>query len=154
MPISNKKVVRWIILAPILGFFAIQLVPAWLLQRNPPALAEPAWDSPATRALAQRACFDCHSNETVWPWYSRIAPASWLAVSDTVRGRLHLNFSEWGVASRFGEESRGEGSRELIHVLEEGEMPPASYLLLHPEAKLTADELALLVAGFEATFGR
>src|SRR5450759_4213368 len=66
-------------------------IPVWLLQRNPPIVQEPPWDSPQTRALAVRACFDCHSNQTVWPWYDRIPPASWLAVFDTVRGRNRLN---------------------------------------------------------------
>ena len=73
----------------------IQLIPVWLLQTNPPAHAEPPWDSAATRTLAQDACFDCHSTYTVWPWYSRIAPVSWLVTQDVIRGRRHLNFSDW-----------------------------------------------------------
>jgi hypothetical protein len=123
-------------------------IPPLLLQTNPPVLAEPQWDSPQTRTLAQRACFDCHSNETVWPWYSRIAPISWLVTFDTIRGRNHLNFSEWGVA-RSGE--GGEGSREAGREIQRGAMPPSIYLTTHPEASLTPQEKQELIAGLQAS---
>jgi cytochrome c551/c552 len=129
---------------PIVLFLAIQLIPVWLLQNNPPVVAEPAWDSPETRALAQRACFDCHSNETVWPWYSRVAPVSWLITFDTIRGRRHLNFSEWEAGSG---ESRD--AREVVETIEEGKMPPSNYLPLHPEAQLTEAEKQQLIAGLQ-----
>jgi hypothetical protein len=116
------------------------------LQSNPPVVAEPAWDSPQTRALAQRACFDCHSNETQWPWHTRIAPISWLATLDTVRGRNHLNFSEWGVA-REGDEEMDEMSELILS----GEMPPAIYLTMHPEAVLTDAEKQQLIDGLVAS---
>src|ERR1700674_2739250 len=77
-------------------FGLIQLVPIGVSVTNPPVVSEPNWDSPQTRALAQRACFDCHSNETIWPWYSRVAPVSWLLASDVIQGRSRLNFSTWG----------------------------------------------------------
>jgi len=94
---SPKAKRRWKIVLGILivGFVLIQLIPVWLLQRNPPVSAEPNWDSPQTRALAKRACFDCHSNETAWPIYGRIAPISWLVTFDALAGRSALNFSEW-----------------------------------------------------------
>ena len=72
---------------------AIQLFPA--LPDNPPVVREPVWDSPETRALAVQACYDCHSNETQWPWYARIAPISWVLAYDVIEGREALNFSEW-----------------------------------------------------------
>src|SRR3954471_20544503 len=78
---------------------AIQLLPVWLLQTDPPVVAEPTWDRPQTRSLAQRACFDCHSNETQWPLYTRVAPVSWLVTFDVLRGRRNLNFSAWGAAN-------------------------------------------------------
>ena len=68
---------RIVVIALIL-FGAIQLVPYGHNRSNPPVTGEPAWDSPQTRAYAKQACFDCHSNETIWPWYSYVAPASWL----------------------------------------------------------------------------
>ena len=66
----------------VIVFAAIQLVPFGHDHTNPPVVAEPAWDSPETRAFAVTACFDCHSNQTVWPWYSNIAPVSWLVQRD------------------------------------------------------------------------
>ena len=65
-----------------------QLIPLPLRGHNPAVVAEPKWDSPQTRELAKRACFDCHSNETVWPWYSYVAPVSWLLYRDVTEGRV------------------------------------------------------------------
>ena len=110
---------------------------------NPPVEAEPAWSSPRTRELARRACFDCHSHETKWPWYSYVAPASWLVAYDVHEGRSEFNVS----AAKMGE------ADEAAEKLEEGEMPPAPYLLLHPEARLTPQEKAELARGLRATFG-
>jgi hypothetical protein len=126
---------------------AIQ-IPPWLFETNPPVVAEPHWDSPQTRALAQRACFDCHSNETVWPWYSRIAPPSWLVALDVFRGRRHLNFSEWGVASG---EREGGGMGEAVEQIQRGAMPPGNYLPLHQDAKLSEAEKQLLIDGLRAS---
>ena len=133
---------RKIVLIVIALLIVIQ-IPAWFFQTNPPVLAEPNWDSPATRALAVRACFDCHSNETIWPIYSRVAPISWLVTLDTVRGRSHLNFSEWGVSRR------GEGTRDVSRQIQSGEMPPAIYLTMHPDAKLTDAEKQQLIQGLQ-----
>lgn len=114
----------------------IQLIPYGHDHTNPPVVQEPGWDA-QTRAVAQKACFDCHSNETTWPWYSNIAPVSWLVQNDVEEGRDALNFSEWG--------SRRMESDEISEVLEEGEMPPAQYLLMHPGAQLTPAEEQLLM---------
>src|SRR5690242_16317240 len=79
-----------------LGLLVVaQLVPYGHDHTNPRTVAEPAWDSPATRALADRACFDCHSNQTRWPWYSHVAPTSWLVQHHVDEGREVLNFSTW-----------------------------------------------------------
>jgi cytochrome c551/c552 len=129
---------------PIVLCLCIQLIPVWLAQNNPPVLAEPRWDNLQTRALAKRACFDCHSNETVWPAYARVAPASWLATLDTMRGRRHLNFSEWGQA-------KGERRREVAEVISEGSTPPALSVMLHPEAKLSPSEKSQLIKGLQAS---
>lgn len=145
------KLIGLIIAIPVVGFILIQLIPVWALQTNPAVVAEPKWDSPETRALAKRACFDCHSNETVWPWYSRVAPISWLVTFDTVRGRRELNFSEWGVVR--GEGEGGEGGEEVGEVIERGEMPPSNYLTLHPDAKLTEAEKQQLIQGLQASLG-
>ncbi len=135
-----------VVLIVIAALVVIQ-IPPLLFETNPRVVAEPNWDSPQTRALAQRACFDCHSNETVWPWYSRIAPPSWLVALDVFRGRRHLNFSEWGLA---GGEREGR-TGEALEQIQRGEMPPSAYLPLHPEAKLSAAEKQQLIDGLRTS---
>jgi hypothetical protein len=127
-------------------FLLIQLIPYGHNHTNPPVTAEPKWDSPQTRDLAKRACFDCHSNETVYPWYANIAPSSWLLQWDIDRGRSRLNFSEWTGSSR--------GAREIDRVFSEGEMPPPQYLLMHPEARLSAAEKQQLVDGLQKSLAQ
>ena len=140
-----------IALAVLLGLCVLIQLPVLWMQNNPPVVREPNWDSPQTRALAQRACFDCHSNETNWAWYTRVPPTSFLTTLDVIRGRRHLNFSEWGVASRGGEQGEGdeggEGIGEMGEIIMEGEMPPSNYLPLHPEARLTNAEKLQLIQG-------
>ena len=126
-------------------FLIAQVIPYGRAHTNPPVVAEPAWDSPATRALAKRACFDCHSNETTWPWYSHVAPTSWFLQSHVDDGRERMNFSEWNkpyrAASRSGREVRNGG------------MPLWSYLLMHPDARLSDAEKLELARGLDATLG-
>jgi len=125
---------------------AIQAVPYGRAHDNPEARDEPAWDQPGTRELFFRACGDCHSNETKWPWYSSIAPFSWLVQYDVDEGREHFNASEWGRE----EKNEGEEAAEMVR---EGEMPPWFYLPAHPEAQLSEAERDALLAGLVATFG-
>lgn len=124
---------------------AVQLVPYGRDHTNPPSGKEPAWDSPRTRELAVRACFDCHSNETRWPWYANVAPASWLVQHHVDDGRRHLNFTAWDEPQRH--------AHEAAHEVEEGEMPMWSYLLLHGDADLSAEDKQALIRGLEATLG-
>jgi hypothetical protein len=127
------------------ALLAIQLVPYGRDHANPPLGSEPPWDSPATRALAKQACFDCHSNETKWPAYANIAPASWLVQHDVNEGRAVLNFSEW----QRPQKEAAEASEELL----EGEMPPAAYLWLHTHARLSAADRDGLARGLAKTLG-
>lgn len=138
---------EWAILGGVLGaiFLVLQLVPAEGVGTNPPVTAEPEWDSPATRELFERSCADCHSNRTRWPWYSRVAPVSWLVASDVRAGRKHLNVSEWDRPQRHADEAAEE--------VREGKMPLRGYLAVHPAARLDEAERARLVAGLAATFG-
>ena len=132
-----KVLLRYLALAVAGSLVVAQLIPYGRDHANPPVVAEPAWVHPATRQLAQRACFDCHSNETRWPWYAQVAPISWWLQREVEQGRRALNLSEWTAtasAHRAGE------------TVMDGEMPPRSYLADHPEAQLTEaerDELAL-----------
>jgi mono/diheme cytochrome c family protein len=123
----------------------LQLVPYGRAHDNPPVRQEPAWDTAQTRALAVRACYDCHSNETVWPAYSHIAPVSWLVAHDVDEGRAVLNFSEM--------QRPQEEAGEAAETVEEGEMPPRIYLPTHKDARLSPAEEAALIAGLRATLG-
>ena len=131
--------------AGILLMAAIQLVPYGRDHANPPVVQEPAWADAQTRALAVRACYDCHSNETVWPWYSTIAPVSWLVQRDVNYGRNDLNFSRW-------DRRRQEGD-EAAETVVDGSMPPWFYLPTHPQARLSDAEKQVLIQGLLATFG-
>lgn len=87
--------------------------------------------------MLHSACYDCHSYETKWPWYSRIAPVSWLVTSDVNHGRERLNFSEW---PRDFSERAAKRLEDISEELDYNEMPPAKYTLLHPEARLSAEQ--------------
>ncbi len=139
-----KRIVLLVVIIGLVGFGAIQLVPYGRNHTNPPVGSEPAWDSPATRATAVVACFDCHSNQTVWPWYSNIAPISWLVQHDVDEGREALNYSEWG---------RGQEGDDSAELVREGEMPPFAYLLTHPDARLSGAARDAFIRGLVATFG-
>ncbi len=144
----EKLTDKWwkkLILAFVAFFILIQLVPYGRDHQNPPVVQEPNWDRPETRQLVQQACFDCHSNEVEWPWYSYVAPASWLVQYDVEEGRDELNFSDWG------KDRHGEKFKELKEVLEEGEMPLKPYVLLHPEANLSDAQRQQLLDGLAAT---
>jgi mono/diheme cytochrome c family protein len=135
-----------IFVATLAGLFVVvQLLPVGAARTNPPVTAEPPWDSPRTRELFFRSCADCHSNETRWPWYSRVAPASWLVAHDVEEARSHFNVSEWDKPQKDADEAAEE--------VREGEMPLPRYLPLHPEARLDEATRAELVAGLAATFG-
>jgi hypothetical protein len=142
--LTKRRVFVGLVLA-IVGFLAIQLVPYGRDHTNPPVIKEPNWDSEQTRALAKRVCFDCHSHETVWPWYSNIAPMSWLIQHDVDEGRSKMNFSDWGTR---------KDEREGANRIQEGKMPDWKYPLLHPEAQLTEEEKQLLIRGLNATYRR
>lgn len=132
----------------IIALAAIQFIPYGHNHLNPPVAVEPVWNSDATRSLVKRACFNCHSNETVWPWYSRVAPISWMVQSDVEEGRGKLNFSEWRNGAR-----KGENPAKIRDEVSEGEMPPLFYRLAHPEARLTDSEKRQLADGMAATIG-
>ncbi len=131
----------------VAAFLLIQLVPYGKDHTNPPVTGEPAWDSPQTRELAKRSCFDCHSNETVYPWYSNIAPVSWLVWHDIEEARGRLNVSEWEAGSR----RALRAGEEVGEVISSGQMPMPIYLLQHPEAKLSETEKQALITGLEAS---
>ncbi len=143
---SRKKTLLVFVSSLVGAFLLVQLVPYRI--SNPSTRDEPAWDSPRTRALAVRACYDCHSNEVKVPWYGKIAPLSWWLTKHVDDGRAALNFSEWST-------SRGEGAGDAAETISEGSMPPGYYTWfgLHSAAKLSATERDQLIAGLNKLGG-
>jgi hypothetical protein len=140
--VKVRNVVRISALSLLGLLLAIQLIPYGRDHANLPVTAEPAWDSATTRALTAASCFDCHSNETVWPWYTSVAPFSWLTQRDVDEGREVLNFSEW---------DRPQEADEIPEAVSEGEMPPWYYVMLHSVARLSDQERQQLIDGLRAT---
>lgn len=126
------------------AFVLVQLVPYGRAHTNPPVQVRPAWVDPDTQALFTRACADCHSNETQWPWYSNVAPVSWLVQRHVQEGRQKFNVNVPGFG-RDADEAAGQVRR--------GKMPEPTYLPLHPEARLTDAERQQLIRGLAVTFG-
>jgi len=140
-----KKIVLGVFIGLIVGGILIQFIPYGHDHTNPALGAEPQWDSPQTRDLAVRACYDCHSNQTTWPWYSNIAPISWLIQHDVVEGRSKLNFTDWNAAQ--------PNADNAAHQVERGAMPQWYYVLLHPTASLSAAEKQTLIQGLQTSTG-
>ncbi len=140
-----KKKLKWIFAALAVVFALLQFSSP--PRTNPPVV--PGHDlmatnapSPQIAALLQSACYDCHSDETRWPWYSHIAPVSWLVADDVTRGRERLNFSDW---PRALPERAAKRLERISEEVDDKEMPPAKYTLLHPEARLTAGQRQQLI---------
>lgn len=129
-----KRRLKWIVIALAAVFVVIQLVP---VDRTNPAGGKPFDAPPNVQAIAKRACFDCHSNETVWPWYSYVAPVSWLVAHDVEEGRKHLNLSYFADMSP---EKRSAKADEMAEEAERDFMPLPNYLKMHSEAKLSAED--------------
>jgi hypothetical protein len=136
-----KKVLLIIVIGGLVIFGLIQLIP--LDRSNPPITQEPKWSSPEARALVKENCFQCHSDETEWPWYSYIAPASWLIKFDVVRGRETFNFSEW-------DQNPGNLS-EMVENIDRGRMPPLQYTIFHPSSKLNQQQKQALIDALTST---
>lgn len=151
-----KKYLKWFLLAAIVVFAVLQFFNPSL--KNPPV--EPGHDLMATNppppevaTLLRQACYDCHSNETRWPWYARVAPVSWWVVAHMQEGRDALNFSEWphGDAYVAGDELGRIGEQ-----VQSRKMPLPSYtwLGMHPEARLTEEQRGRILKWTEQTAQR
>lgn len=145
-----KNKLMWICVALLAVFGLLQFTnPA---RTNPPVANKlPATNAPPpVVALLHAACYDCHSNETKWPWYSRIAPVSWLIASDVNEGRQHLNFSDWPPEP----ERAAKKFDRINEVLDYREMPLKQYTLLHPAARLTEAQRQQLMDWSDAEAAR
>ena len=146
VPQGRLARIAFFAVAGLLGLFVLaQAVPYGRSHSNPPVTKEPAWDSPQTRELAARACFDCHSNLTTWLWYSNVAPESWLIQRDVDSGRSTFNLSEW-------DKPQDVSLGDVADAVNGGGMPPWYYRLLHSPSRLSKAEKQQLVAGLTKTF--
>jgi hypothetical protein len=121
------------------AFAALQLVP---VERTNPPVGVEVDAPPAVMEILRRACYDCHSNETRWPWYSRVAPSSWFVASHVRKGRGDLNFSDWPM---YDFEQQEMNLDDIEKQIEKGKMPLRSYLWLHPEARLSEGDRQVLL---------
>jgi hypothetical protein len=128
---------------------AIQCVP---IERNNPVVRGDLVAPPQVKLQLRRACFDCHSNETTWRWYSTVAPFSWVVVRDVTRGRQRLNFSEWTDYAS-DPETRTHKLDQIAASVTRGDMAPWYYGVLHPESRLDLHQRELIIrwANQEAT---
>ena len=132
------KIFKIALILMALILIAIQFIPA--NKTNPPVTAE--LNAPAEiMSVFKKSCYDCHSNETEWPWYSFVAPVSWIVSGDVKDGRLHLNFSKWG---NFSRKDIVKMKEEIWEEIERGKMPLGKYIFMHPEAELDQKEKDLI----------
>ena len=114
----------------LLGMIGIQFIK--IDKTNPPVTAD--LNAPAeVRTVLRNACYDCHSNETIWPWYSKVAPVSWMLENHVKDGREKLNFSEW---EKYNDVKRSEMKKEIWEQINSSEMPLQMYTYLHSKASL------------------
>jgi Haem-binding domain/Cytochrome P460 len=135
---SKSRTFRWLGIALFAIFLAFQLVSPRLV--NPPVTAE-LKAPPEVRRVLRNSCYNCHSNQTHLLWYDRIAPASWLVASDVYEARKHLNFSEIG---KLPAGQQKAALYEAVNMIQLGAMPLPSYTLLHPQAQVSPEDLAVL----------
>lgn len=135
---DRKRIAKWTPAGLAIVLSVAQFIP--VNRSNPPVGSEvPA--SVEVRQVLRRACYNCHSNETVWPWYSHVAPVSWLVAHDVHEGREKLNFSTW---NRLKAKDRIKALNETWEEVEEGEMPPWIYVMAHADARLSEGDRELL----------
>ena len=140
-PSKARRNLQSVLVVLLVAVVAIQFIP--VRRSNPPKLyADPLELHSGVYPILRDSCYDCHSNVTQWPWYSRVAPVSWLVARDVNLGREQLNFTEWHLLAR---EERVELALEIVEKVEQGAMPQPRYLILHPEAELTEADKFVLV---------
>jgi hypothetical protein len=144
-----KKGVKWVGLGILAVFISIQLIQPE--RTNPPVDESKTVSSslnvpPEVRAVLERSCYDCHSNNTRWPWYSHVAPVSWLTARDVKKGRTNLNFSTWGDYKKRRQINKLD---QISDQLRENEMPVKPYRLMHPSAVLSKAEIDLVTGWAE-----
>ena len=135
----NWKKRTWVLFFVIDLFVVIQFIP---VNRDNPEVTGEIEVPAEVMAILRRSCYDCHSNETVWPWYSYVAPASWLIARDVHKGREELNFSDW---TSYNTKQKNHKRKECGEEVEEGEMPLWFYIPLHSEAELLPKDVEAIL---------
>lgn len=139
-----KRIVKWFVVSLVVLFLAIQFVR--------PARTNPAVDEsqtifartqmpPQVAAIFNRSCVDCHSNKTVWPWYTNVAPVSWFIVNHVNEGRPRLNLSEW---ARLDQDRQSKKLQQICDQVSDGGMPLSTYTPLHPGSKVSPADVKVL----------
>jgi Haem-binding domain len=132
------KIIKLIVALAVITLVGMQF---FRVDRSNPPVSNDLSAPPEVKAILKRACYDCHSNETRWPWYSGVAPISWLVVRDVTLGRKEMNFSEW---DNYYAATRRHKLQWMGRALRRENMPPWPYRLIHPATRLTnADRAAL-----------
>ena len=139
-----RRILKWVVIVLVVAFIAIQLRRP--VRSNPPVdesqtIFARSQMAPEAAAILNRSCVDCHSNKTVWPWYSHVAPVSWLLADDVSTGRQMMNLSEWG---RLDPDRQGKKLRQMCDEVSDGVMPLWFYKPLHPASKLSPAEVKTL----------
>ncbi|CAN5518079.1 heme-binding domain-containing protein [soil metagenome] len=132
---DRRRILKRAAVVVLALFLAIQAVPYGWWHENPPVVAAAQWPDPEAEAIARAACYDCHSNESRWPFYSYVAPMSWLVRRDVEQGREELSFSDWDA---------GEAD-DAIDSIEEGKIPPWTYTMIHRDAAMSPEEMAIVI---------
>ncbi|HEY3024980.1 MAG TPA: heme-binding domain-containing protein [Pyrinomonadaceae bacterium] len=149
-----RTVLKWLVIVLACLFIIIQFRrPA---RTNPPidqsqTIEAHAQMTPQVASILARSCNDCHSNKTVWPWYTNVAPVSWFIVDHVNEGRSNLNLSEWG---RYDQRRQGKKLEQMCDEVKDGAMPLSSYTPLHPGTELSPDDIKTLCDWTEAERAR
>jgi hypothetical protein len=149
---------RTLLAAAVVAFAAVQLLPLGP-RPNPPVQRERSFEqhlklTPEVQAIMRKSCMDCHSNETRWPWYGRVAPVSWLLSRDVERGRKAMNLSEWSVGPGRRPEIGASYLAAACTDAKSGRMPRLPYTVVNRDAKLTPGELDTLCSWTRSEFVR
>lgn len=127
-----------ILIAIAIIIVGVQFIP---VDRDNPPVSQDINPPEKISTILRSSCYDCHSNETEWPWYSYVAPVSFMVVNDVKEGRRHLNFSEW---DRYDDEKQGKILEEILEEVKKGDMPLPKYLITHSDAEMNSGKIKVL----------
>lgn len=142
------KLIIYSLITLLVVLFIINSIPVNM--SNPPISSDIKTPNNLKKILRE-SCYDCHSNETIWYWYTEYAPISWLIAHDVNEGREYLNFSTW---DKYTRSEQKELLSESIETIQEGEMPMKIYELMHPDAKINKDEMNTLTTWVNKEYGK